>query len=276
MDGILLVNKPAGMTSHDVVFKLRKLLHTKKIGHTGTLDPEVTGLLVILVGKACKALPYLEDSDKEYIGSMQLGAMSDTEDIWGTITETKEISPIADFDAVLQSFQGAQKQLPPMISSIKVNGKKLYEYARAGQSVERPLRDVTFYELETLDAQAMKFRVRCSSGTYIRSMCRDLAAKTGNLGIMNALVRTRVGTFTLEQAYSLEQIAQGEYQLVSLREAMSYLPLVHDANLVDVKNGKPLYLAHPQDRVCVVDGDEVVAIYERASGNRFKMARGLW
>lgn len=123
MDGILLIKKEAGMTSHDVVFKCRKLLHTKKIGHTGTLDPDATGVLVLLVNNACKALPYLEDTDKEYIAEMKLGCATDTEDIWGKVIETKEITPIEDFKGLLDSFVGKSKQLPPMISSIKVNGK---------------------------------------------------------------------------------------------------------------------------------------------------------
>ncbi|MGL5977822.1 MAG: tRNA pseudouridine(55) synthase TruB [Erysipelotrichaceae bacterium] len=276
MDGILLVNKEAGMTSHDVVFKLRRILGTKKIGHTGTLDPDVTGLLVILVGKACKALPYLEDTDKEYIGSFELGKMSTTEDIWGEITETKEVTPIADLQAVLDSFKGAQKQLPPMISSIKVNGKKLYEYARAGQSVERPLRDVYFHELRVLDAANHQFLARCSSGTYIRSLCRDIGAATNNLAIMNALVRTRVGNFHVDDAKTLEQIAQGDFALIPLRQALAYLPQISDANIVDVKNGKPLHLTTNEPRVCIVDGEEAIAIYERSHNGVYRMARGLW
>lgn len=275
MDGILLVNKEAGMTSHDVVFKLRKILGTKKIGHTGTLDPDVTGLLIILVGKACKALPYLENDDKEYVGSLTLGKMSDTEDIWGTVIDEKPVTPIEDFNAVLQSFQGPQKQLPPMISSIKVNGRKLYEYARNNEYVERPLRDVVFYELEVLDAKNYEFRVKCSSGTYIRSLCRDIGEKTNNYAILKSLTRTRVGTFHVEDASTLEQIANGEYHLHPLSEALDYLPKAIGANITDVRHGKPLKLNMDVPMVAVYDVDEVIAIYER-KGSVYRMARGLW
>ena len=123
MDGILLINKAAGMTSHDVVFKLRKLLNTKKIGHTGTLDPDATGVLIVLVGRACKILPFLENTDKEYIAQLMLGQTTDTEDIWGKVLATSEIKPIEDFEGLLKSFEGRQKQLPPMVSSIKVKPK---------------------------------------------------------------------------------------------------------------------------------------------------------
>ena len=138
MDGILLINKPYGMTSHDVVSKLRRILKTRKIGHSGTLDPQATGVLFVMVGKATKILPFLEDIDKEYIAEMKLGISTLSDDIFYPVLETKEIQPIEDFDALLQSFKGKQKQLPPMISSIKVNGKKLYEYARNNEEVERP------------------------------------------------------------------------------------------------------------------------------------------
>ncbi len=151
------------------MFKLRKLLNTKKIGHTGTLDPDATGVLVILVGRACKILPFLENTDKEYIAQLLLGQTTDTEDMWGNVLATSEIKPIEDFEGLLKSFEGRQKQLPPMISSIKVNGKKLYEYARSGETVERPLRDIEIYETQVLDAKELRFRVACSSGTYIRS-----------------------------------------------------------------------------------------------------------
>lgn len=275
MDGILLVKKEANMTSHDVVFKLRKILGTKKIGHTGTLDPNVTGLLVVLVGKACKVLPYLEDTDKEYEGRLILGKMSTTEDIWGDIIEEKEITPIANFEEVLQSFQGKQKQLPPMISSIKVNGRKLYEYARNNEEVERPLRDVTFYKLESLNDCTYEFRVQCSSGTYMRSLCRDIGYKTGNLAIMAELERTRVGSFKNEEASTLEEISNGSYTLHTIAEALAYLPAVRNANLVDVRHGKTLMLNREEPLLAIYDEDEVIAIYEKKE-RYYKMARGLW
>ena len=175
------------MTSHDVVARLRRILHTTKIGHSGTLDPNATGVLLVLIGKACKALPFLEDTDKEYIATLQLGIQTISDDIWMEPLKKAPIQPITDFQSVLNSFRGVQKQVPPMISSVRVNGRKLYEYAREGIAVTRPEREVTIYDIEALDSQKLQFRVSCSSGTYVRSLCHDIAQKTGNLGCMSSL-----------------------------------------------------------------------------------------
>lgn len=276
MDGILLINKESGMTSHDVVFKLRKILNTKKIGHTGTLDPDATGVLLVLVGKACKVLPFLEDTDKEYIAELKLGEATDTEDIWGKVTETKPILPIENFEDLLKSFEGKQKQLPPMVSSIKVNGKKLYEYARSGEAVERPLRDIEIYETEVLDVKKYRFRVACSSGTYIRSLCRDLAKKSGNVGCMSSLVRSRVGRFTLDQCATLSEVSEGNYTLFPIKEALGHLPMVEIENPTDVLNGKRLRLDCSADRAVLLSNDEVLAVYEREKDNIYRSVRGLW
>ena len=154
------------MTSHDVVARLRRILHTTKIGHSGTLDPNATGVLLVLIGKACKALPFLEDTDKEYIATLQLGIQTISDDIWMEPLKEAPIQPIADFQSVLDSFRGVQKQVPPMISSVRVNGRKLYEYAREGIAVTRPEREVTIYDIEALDTQKLQFRVICSSWTW--------------------------------------------------------------------------------------------------------------
>lgn len=276
MDGILLINKESGMTSHDVVFKLRKILNTKKIGHTGTLDPDATGVLLVLVGKACKILPFLEDTDKEYIAELKLGEATDTEDCWGKVIETKPILPIENFEELLKGFEGKQKQLPPMISSIKVNGKKLYEYARSGETVERPLRDIEIYETEVLDAQKYRFRAACSSGTYIRSLCRDLAVKSGNIGCMSSLVRTRVGRFTLDQCVTLSEVSEGNYKLFPIKEALCHLPMINIENPADVLNGKRMRLNCSAERVVLLSNDEVLAIYEREKDTIYRSVRGLW
>lgn len=276
MNGILLINKPAKMTSHDVVARLRKILHMKKIGHSGTLDPDATGVLLVMLGTACKALPYLEDKDKEYIATLELGKRTTTDDSFGETVETKEIIPIENFSELLQTFVGKQKQLPPMISSIRVNGKKLYEYARQNEMVERPLRDVEFYDIELLDEATMKFRVHCSSGTYIRSLCRDLAEKSDNLGCMSSLVRTKVGRFSLEDCYTLEDIEQGNYQLHRLNEAFKGYPQIEYSPIEDVYNGKTVRMMAKEDTVVIVHKEEVVAIYKRNHDNWFSCARGLW
>ena len=172
MDGVLLINKEQNMTSHDVVNALRRILHEKKIGHSGTLDPQAQGVLLVLIGKACKVLPYLADTDKEYVAQLQLGVRTLSDDCWGEILEQREVVPIKDFSALCREFVGEQEQVPPIISSIKVNGKKLYEYARAKEEIELPKRTVNIHEIEVLDEQNLSFRVACSSGTYVRALCR--------------------------------------------------------------------------------------------------------
>lgn len=276
MNGILLIHKEKGYTSHDVVMKCRKLLHTKKIGHTGTLDPDATGVLVLLVNNACKALPFLEDTDKEYITSLTLGYTTDTLDIWGKITEEKEVTPIENFPKVCESFIGKQKQLPPMISSIKVNGKKLYEYARNNEEVERPLRDIEIYDIEVLDEKKMKFKVSCSSGTYIRSLCDDIAKSTGNLGCMSSLVRNKVGRFELKDCVTLKDVEEGNFKIFPLYDALAHLPMIEFEPITDIYNGKHVRIDTDKDRVVITHDKEVVAVYDRHHANVFKCSRGLW
>lgn len=276
MDGILVIHKEAGMTSHDVVAQLRRILHIKKIGHSGTLDPQATGVLLVLVGKACKALPYLEDTDKEYVATMRLGERYDTDDIWGELQETKEVTPISNFDSVLQGFKGDIKQYPPMVSSVRVNGKKLYEYARNHEMVERPLRNVTIYDIEALDQELLKFRVACSAGTYIRSLCVDIAEKTGNLGCMSSLVRTKVGRFSLEDAYTLDDVKNGNYTLHSLMEMFAGYTQIAYEPIVDVFNGKKIKLQCDADEVMITHNQEIVAVYQRVKNDLYRCARGLW
>lgn len=276
MNGILPIYKEAGMTSHDVVARLRRILHMKKIGHSGTLDPDATGVLLVLVGNACKTLPFLEDTDKEYIATMKLGIRTFSDDITGEILEEREVLPITDFDQLLQSFVGKQQQLPPMVSSVRVKGKKLYEYARAKETVERPLRDIEIYEIEMLEEASLKFRVACSSGTYIRSLCVDVAKASGNLGCMESLVRTKVGRFGIEDAFSFAQVEAGEFTLFPIKDALSHYEMIAYEPIIEVKQGKKIHLSTTQDEVAIVEGDEVIAIYQRVSGDLFKSVRGLW
>ena len=276
MNGILLINKEKGMTSHDVVNRLRKILHMKKIGHTGTLDPQASGLLVVLLGTACKALPYLEDVDKEYIAEMELGRKTISDDIWGEVQEVREVTPIADFPALVRSMIGVQQQVPPLISSIKVNGKKLYEYARAKQSVTVKPRQVEIYEMEVLEEASLRFRCRCSSGTYVRAICRDMALQSGNLGCMKSLVRTQVGRFKLRDAVTLEQVEKGMFQIIPLKEALRHYPQVALTDPSDVLNGKHLRLDVPYDQFLFTYQDEPLAIYRRHHDCVFACVRGLW
>ena len=216
MDGILIVNKEKGYTSHDVVGKLRKILGIKQIGHTGTLDPNATGVLPILIGKATKASQYLIEHDKRYIATLKLGERTNTLDGEGEIVEKQTIEEsLLDknkIDAVLQTFLGKQEQIPPMYSAIKIKGKKLYEYAKQGKEIKREPRSIEIYEILLKKVNKEKkeiiFEVHCSKGTYIRVLCEDIAKKIGTIGYMEELERTEVPPFTIKQALTLQQIEQ--------------------------------------------------------------------
>ena len=216
MDGILIVNKEKGYTSHDVVEKLRKILGIKQIGHTGTLDPNATGVLPILIGKATKASQYLIEHDKRYIATLKLGERTNTLDGEGEIVEKQTIEEsLLDknkIDAVLQTFLGKQEQIPPMYSAIKIKGKKLYEYAKQGKEIKREPRSIEIYEIKLKKVNKEKkeiiFEVHCSKGTYIRVLCEDIAKKIGTIGYMKELERTEVTPFTIKQALTLQQIEQ--------------------------------------------------------------------
>lgn len=213
MNGIINVYKERGFTSHDVVAKLRGILHMKKIGHTGTLDPDAVGVLPVCVGKATKVCDFLADRDKTYIATVKLGVVTDTLDMSGTIVEEKTVQVTEEqILSVLSGFIGTISQIPPMYSAIKINGKKLYELARKGQEVERKPRQVTIYELLPMEMNIEKdeftIQVTCSKGTYIRSLCQDIGERLGCGAAMKSLVRTRVGQFTLEKAKMLSEIEQ--------------------------------------------------------------------
>ena len=210
MEGILVVNKPAGYTSHDIVSKIRKQLNIKKVGHTGTLDPLATGVLPILLGNGTKLSKYLMNHNKKYIATIKLGEKTESGDLEGKVIEQKEVPSFSkeQVQAVLTNFKGKQKQIPPMYSAIKVNGKKLYEYARNGEMVVVEPREIDIYNIELIGYQLkeIKFKVECSKGTYIRSLCEDIAEKLGTVGTMSALQRTQVGEFKIENAINIEDI----------------------------------------------------------------------
>lgn len=210
MDGIIIINKPKGYTSHDVVNKIRKIYNTKKVGHTGTLDPNAVGVLPILIGKATKLSEYLMEHDKTYVATIKLGEKRDTGDLEGKIIEIKSVPNYSDktVQNVLESFVGNQIQTPPIYSAIKIKGKKLYEYAREGKEVEIPKREIQIYsiKLENINNEEITFTVSCSKGTYIRSLCEDIAKKLGTVGYMKNLVRTQVDRFNINNSYTLEEI----------------------------------------------------------------------
>lgn len=207
--GIINVYKEAGFTSHDVVAKLRGILKQKKIGHTGTLDPDATGVLPVCLGSGTKLCNMLTDTDKEYRAVLLLGKVTDTQDASGKVVEEKEVKvSIQEAEEAAMSFLGGYSQIPPMYSAIKVDGKRLYQLAREGKEIERKPRDVRIHalEIESVELPRMVLRINCSKGTYIRTLCHDIGQKLGCGGIMESLVRTKAGMFLAEDALSLADI----------------------------------------------------------------------
>ncbi|MGG5252906.1 tRNA pseudouridine(55) synthase TruB [Neobacillus sp. SM06] len=287
MEGILPLYKPAGLTSHDCVFKLRKILKTKKVGHTGTLDPDVTGVLPICIGRATKVAEYITDAGKAYIGEVTIGFSTTTEDASGEIVEQKAVDrmiPNEEIAAVFASLTGEIEQTPPMYSAVKVNGKRLYEYARQGIEVERPTRKVKIYKLELLsdewiaegDTLKFSFSVDCSKGTYIRTLAVMIGEKLGFPAHMSKLQRIRSASFTLDDCLTLEEVAEkmekGEMEqwLLPLERALSHLPkyAINDKVAEKVKNGAllrvPDELEKTEGPIAVETADGgVLAIYAR-------------
>ena len=225
MDGILIINKPKGRTSHDIVAKVKRVVGNK-VGHTGTLDPNATGVLPLLIGKGTLCSQYLIEHDKIYEVVLKLGAKTDTADIEGNIIEEQEVI-MESLDennvlAVLSSFLGKQEQIPPMYSAIKVNGKKLYEYARKGQTVEIKPRQIEIYKCElkqiNFKEKEINFTVHCSKGTYIRSLCEDIAEKLGTIGYMKELNRIKVGKFGIEQSITIEELENNISNEIFMKE----------------------------------------------------------
>lgn len=260
MEGVLLLNKPVGMTSHDCVAKMRKLAKTKKVGHTGTLDPDVTGVLPICLGRATKIVEYLTASSKTYEAEVTIGISTTTEDASGEIVEQRNVtSPLSKLqvEQVLNSMLGQIEQVPPMYSAVKVKGSKLYEYARAGIEVERPVRQITITDIcllgdvtNTDSLSKFKFRVTCSKGTYVRTLAVMIGERLGYPAHMSKLVRTKSGQFDLADCLSFEEIEtkveNGTIQesLLSIGEALKDLPkfIIHDTLSKKVKNGAVLEL----------------------------------
>lgn len=233
MNGILIVNKPEGITSQGVVSKVKKALNVKKVGHTGTLDPLATGVLPILIGNSTKLSKYLIEHDKTYRAVIKLGEKSSTGDREGEIVETKQVSENlekSNIETALQSFLGKQTQTPPIYSAIKVNGKKLYEYAREGKEVEIPSREIEIYKIELIEFdrenKTVEFEVSCSKGTYIRTLCEDIAESLGTTGFMLSLNRVKVDRFDLRDSFTIEDIENGNYKLISMEELFKDFPKI--------------------------------------------------
>lgn len=261
LSGILLMDKPQGFTSHDVVAKLRGILHTKKIGHGGTLDPLATGVLPVFIGGATKAADFAAAQGKEYIAGFTLGYNTDTQDTTGQTLQASERYAARDaVEQALWRFQGPQKQVPPMYSAVKVDGQKLYDLARKGREVERPARDITVHEIGLLDfdedAQKGTLRLKVSKGTYVRTIINDFGEALGTLAVMHSLVRTRSGTYALESCHSF-----GEVERAAAEGAVDRLLLPTDS----------LFTAYP----AVTLSDEGAARASRGAVVFPRMAQGM-
>ena len=254
LSGILLMDKPQGFTSHDVVAKLRGILHTRKIGHGGTLDPLATGVLPVFIGGATKAADFAAAQDKEYVAGFTLGYCTDTQDVTGEIVQTGDrIAAEYAVKRAVRGFVGPQQQIPPMYSAVKVNGQKLYDLARKGREVERPARDIIVHEMELLDfdENAQKGTLRCvvSKGTYVRVLLEDIGRALGVPATMAALRRTASGPYTLEMAYTLDELQRAreagtlESLLLSVESVFTCLPAVevNEETRRRLLNGAPTY-----------------------------------
>ncbi|MEH7387919.1 tRNA pseudouridine(55) synthase TruB [Bacillus sp. JJ1521] len=287
MNGILLLNKPKGMTSHDCVFKVRKLVKMKKVGHTGTLDPDVSGVLPICLGRATKIVEYVTAANKTYEGEATIGFSTNTEDASGEKIEEKRVDrqiTKAEVLDVFHSLTGEIIQTPPMYSAVKVNGKRLYEYARQGMVIERPSRKITIHKLELLSdivqndgTASFRFRVTCSKGTYVRTLAVQIGEKLGYPSHMSDLKRTSSGDFTLDQCLTLEELEHhvqtGTVQehLLTIEDALFHLRkiLINDKVAEKVKNGSVFPVPQELNEfptgepIAVLHNGEILAIYQR-------------
>lgn len=280
MNGILAIYKEKGYTSRDVVNVLGKELSTKKIGHTGTLDPMATGVLVICVGQGLKLVELLTDHDKEYIAKIRLGIETDTLDITGNVLKEESIKDYSkdEVEEVLKRFVGKIRQEVPKYAAIKVNGKKLYEYARNGEEVELPVREIEIYDLKLVsDIKDNEFYIKChvSKGTYIRSLVRDIGEALGTVATMTALERTKLGNFSLEDTYTLEDIRSGMYSMYSVEEVLDLPKIVIDKDMEKkIRNGCVLDRFFDDEMVMIMNGDnQLLAIYQVRDENKVKPYR---
>ena len=267
MDALLIVNKPKGLTSRDVVNELNHIFSTKKIGHTGTLDPNATGVLVCLIGKYTKLVNLITSYDKEYIAEIKLGVKTDTDDITGNVIAKENTTLTLDkIEEVFSCFPTSYDQQVPIYSAVKINGKKLYEYARENIDITLPKRRVNIYSLELLSFQdnIITFKTKVSKGTYIRSLINDICTNLNTIGTMNNLVRTKQGNFDIKNSYTLEDIKNNNYKFLTLKEFLDYPIIELDDTLIKkVSNGAIIpNTFNIQDKVILTYQNKDIAIYE--------------
>lgn len=267
MNKLLIVNKEKNLTSRDVVNELTKIFNTKKIGHTGTLDPIATGVLVCLFGKYTKLVDLLTSLDKEYIAEIKLGIKTDTGDITGNIIENKSFNITeGSIIKVFEEFPKKYEQIVPKYSAVKINGKKLYEYARNNIEIELPKREVSIFSLELIrfDKDIIKFKAHVSKGTYIRSLIEDICEKLGTVGTMNNLIRTKQGNFDIKDSFTLDDIKNGNFKFQNIHEFLKYPSIeINDELIKIIKNGGRIRnIYNIQDKVIFTYQGENIAIYE--------------
>lgn len=278
MDGIVLINKEKNCTSRDVVNQVSKILKTKKIGHTGTLDPIATGVLVLCIGKATKLVEVITSYDKEYEAEVILGIKTDTKDITGKILkEEKAIISKENIEKCLKQMIGTYNQTVPIYSAVKINGKKLYEYARNNEEIELPKRKVTIKELKlisdiTYEKEKTKFKIKChvSKGTYIRSLIEDIATNLNTIGTMENLKRTKQGNFQITSANTIQDIENNKFKIYSLEEILEkfYKIEMTDDLYFKIKNGSIIKNNYNHDIVAFTKNDKVIAIYKEYSKDK--------
>ena len=275
MNGFILVNKKKDMTSRDVVNILTKILKTKKIGHTGTLDPFAEGILLVAVNKGLKVVKLLNYKDKEYIAKVKLGIKTDTLDMTGNIVEEKkEELNKEELAQLLKSFIGEYSYEVPIYSAIKVNGKKLYEYARNNQKVELPIKNSYIYDIKLIDFKdnSFTFSVKVSNGTYIRALVRDISKKLNKLMTLEELTRTKVDNLLIENSYTLEDIKNNNFKLLKINDLLNYKEVELSRDLEDkVLNGNKIKLDEKEDNILFIKEKEEIAVYTREECDIFKV-----
>ena len=274
MNGVIVVNKEKGMTSFDVVHEIKKIFHTKKVGHTGTLDPLAEGVLIVCIGNATKIVELLTANDKEYIAEAKLGIKTDTLDTEGEIIDRKDFN-IDLLEDTINSFKKTYLQEVPIYSAVKVNGKKLYEYARKGIEVELPKKEVTIKEIELLSSSSNAFKFRClvTKGCYIRSLINDIASSMNTYATMTSLVRTKQGKTTINDAYTLDDIRNNNYKLYTIDEVLEY-PVIEVNEILEKKihNGVKIdNIFNIKDKVIFKNkNNKLLGIYE-LDNNKLKV-----
>ena len=284
MTGIVIVDKPAGWTSQDVTARLRRVFGTRRIGHGGTLDPMATGVLPVFVGRATRGVEFFEHADKTYEAVLRLGTVTDTQDSTGTVLEKRPVAVTeAEFRDILPKFTGEIAQIPPMYSAIKVDGKKLYELARAGKEIGRKPREITIFSLELLEffGETAKIRVHCSKGTYIRTLCHDIGAALGCGGCMEALRRTAAGEYTLADSVELDTLLNAERPEDYLRDVDTLFRQYPAVTLTEkqtlrCRNGNSFSIALPEGRYRAYDSQGTFLMLAKVEGGIMETVKSFF